>query len=72
MTHDSKHKLANELYYIGVRLLIGVIAFFIYNLIFGGGQDFSDQLDTAFIWGLILVGLGYAYRLIKWVLKWKD
>ena len=72
MTNDSKQKLANELYFIGVRFIIGVFAFFIINLIFGGGHDFTDQLDTATIWGLILVGIGYAYRLIKWVLKWKE
>lgn len=70
MEDKQKTSIANELFFIGKLYLIGFIIAI--ALCLCQGIPLDRDPSSIFLFGLILVGIGYVIRLIKWVFKWKS
>ena len=74
MKDETKHLIAKELFFIGKWFLIPFVPltlFAVIALTIMGESGILGEIGSAALVGLGFVGIGYLYRLIKWIWKWK-
>ena len=71
MKDETKTLIADELFYTSKCFIIGFMCALVLCILVGElNHFFDDYILLNFV--LLSMGIGYSYRLVKWVVKWKS